>query len=288
MIKNMTIQSTLPKSVLNKSVLNKSVLNKSVLNKSVLRDNVAKKDFGLHKHAGQYYIDWHHHTRHQLLYAEGGVLHLQTEQNQFLLPARHGAWIPHHHPHCVWSNSAELSLRTLYLMPQADDDPLLHQLRIFSISDLAREMILYTQVWDKSSPPEKVEQHFFDTIRLLLPTWLNQTLPLVLPATNHPQLDQVLAYIGQHLADVLFIDVIAKRYGFSGRTLMRLSKKELGMTLGTYIRVARIIQALELLTRPNASVTEVAYSVGYQSLGSFSNTFRQLVGVWPQTYLKKK
>lgn len=63
-------------------------------------------------------------------------------------------------------------------------------------------------------------------------------------------------------------------------------KQELGMTFETYLRVARMIRATELLTRANILVTEVAYSVGYQSLSSFSRTFRKFVGLSPQEYLK--
>ena len=60
----------------------------------------------------------------------------------------------------------------------------------------------------------------------------------------------------------------------------------LGMTFGAYLRVARIIKAIELLTDPHASVTEVSLEVGYKSLSSFSRTFQQLTGVTPRDYLR--
>jgi len=165
---------------------------------------------------------------------------------------------------------------------------LLEQLQVFSISNLAREMILYTQIWDSAGSPDLLEQRFFETIRLLVSEWLGQSIPLVLPSTDHPQLQKVLVYIQEHLGEPLRVETLAGTFGFSGRTLTRLFKKELGMTLGTYLRVARIIWAIELLMQPNTTVTEVAYRVGYQSLGSFSQTFQRLVGAWPREYLKDK
>jgi AraC-like DNA-binding protein len=251
-------------------------------------DGVEKRNFSLHKQVGQYQTEWHSHARHQLLYAEGGVVHLQTEYHHFLLPARHGAWIPNALPHRVWSNSPALYLRTLYFGTEDNDDDLLQRLRVFSISSLAREMILYTQDWDETSPPNLLEQHFFETLRLLVREWLSQAIPLVLPSTEHLQVEKIVAYIHQHLSEPLQINTLAEIFGFSGRTLMRLFKKEMDITLGTYVRVARIIWALELLTQPDTTVTEVAFAVGYRSLGSFSQTFRQLVGVWPQEYLRAK
>ncbi|MEM7334098.1 MAG: helix-turn-helix transcriptional regulator, partial [Chloroflexota bacterium] len=68
---------------------------------------------------------------------------------------------------------------------------------------------------------------------------------------------------------------------------LRLFKQELGMTFGSYLRVARIIRAIELLSDANTAVTDVAYSVGYRSLSSFSQTFQQLTGITPREYLKR-
>ena len=113
-----------------------------------------------------------------------------------------------------------------------------------------------------------------------------QTIPLVLPTTEHELMERVTAYIGENLMQPLQLDVVAQKYGFSGRTLLRLFKDQLGMTFGTYIRVARIARAIELLTDPNATVTEVAFEVGYSSLSSFSRAFQQLTGVKPREYLR--
>jgi transcriptional regulator GlxA family with amidase domain len=93
-------------------------------------------------------------------------------------------------------------------------------------------------------------------------------------------------YISENLTSPLQLDTVAHRHGFSGRTLLRLFKDQLGMTFGAYLRLARIIRAIELLTHPTASVTEVAYEVGYKSLSSFSRVFQQHTGLQPQQYLR--
>ncbi len=50
-------------------------------------NDVAKDTFAFHLQVGQFTTDWHAHSKHQLLYAEQGVVHLQTSQHHFLLPA---------------------------------------------------------------------------------------------------------------------------------------------------------------------------------------------------------
>ena len=148
-------------------------------------------------------------------------------------------------------------------------------------------MIIYTHVWPTEGDINTIEQSFFETIRLLAVEWCSQTMPLVLPTTTQSPLQEITAYINENLSSPLQLGMVAQQFGFSGRTLLRLFKKEFGMTFGTYLRVARIIQAIEQLSVPNTAVTEVAYNVGYRSLSSFSQTFKQLTGVTPQDYLKR-
>lgn len=245
-----------------------------------------KSIFAIHVRVGCFTTDWHIHPKHQLLYAEEGVLHLHSGKHQLILPSRHGAWIPAHRLHKIHSNSPDLYLRNLYFHERKKDEEILRQFHIFPISTLAREMIVYTQIWPTEGKAAKTERSFLGTIRLLAIDWCKQTIPLVLPTTENEPLDKVTVYIGDNLMNPLRLDTVAQRYGFSGRTLLRLFKDQLGMTFGAYIRVARIIRAIELLTDPNASVTEVAYEVGYNSLSSFSRAFQQLTGVKPRDYLR--
>ena len=245
-----------------------------------------KEIFSIHIKIGSFQTDWHAHPKHQFLYSEDGILHLHTEKQRLILPARHGAWIPAHRSHKIYSNSQTLHLHSLYFKKRQDDKRIQQQFHIFPISTLAREMILFTRKWPTEGEMGQLEQSFLETIRLLSIEWFNQTIPLVLPTTEYSPLSEITAYMHTNLANQLQLNHVAAQFGLSGRTLLRLFKKQLGMTFGTYLRVARIIQAIELLTTPNASVTDVAYAVGYKSLSTFSTTFQQLTGVNPRDYLR--
>lgn len=247
-----------------------------------------KEMFALHMRTGCFTTDWHKHPKHQLLYAEEGVLHLYTGKQQLILPARHGAWIPAHRLHKIHSTSPDLYLRTIYFHERTSDEEILRQFHIFPTSALSREMIVYTQRWLVEDEASKTELSFLETLRLLSLDWCKQAKPLVLPTTEHGPLEEVTVYIAENLASPLRLDTVAQRFGFSGRTLLRLFKEQLGMTFGAYVRVARIIRAIELLTEPDASVTKVAYEVGYNSLSSFSQVFQQLTGVKPGDYLRNR
>jgi AraC-like DNA-binding protein len=249
-------------------------------------DKIEKEAFAIHLKVGAFATTWHQHRPHQLLYAESGVLHLKTEQETFILPARFGAWIPSQVHHQVYSSSPGLFLRTLYFQKHKRDAPFFKSLRVFAISDLAREMILKTESWGIDGKSDEVATTFFAAIRQLAPEWGENKLPVLLPIPDHPRLREVTEYLRENLAEPVQISATALRFGFSDRTLMRLFQKELGMTFSNYLKVARISRALELLASPGAFVTETAFAVGYESLGSFSDAFYQLVRMRPSHYLK--
>lgn len=51
-----------------------------------------------------------------------------------------------------------------------------------------------------------------------------------------------------------------------------------------YVTRRRIERAQDLIRSANVSITEVSVMVGFNSLGSFSSRFRELVGVSPTEY----
>lgn len=57
-----------------------------------------------------------------------------------------------------------------------------------------------------------------------------------------------------------------------------------GETPGAYMSRRRVERAQDLLRSANLTVTEICLMVGFQSLGSFSSRFRDLVGCSPTAY----
>jgi len=57
-----------------------------------------------------------------------------------------------------------------------------------------------------------------------------------------------------------------------------------GETPRAYLSRRRIERAKDLLRAANLTVTEICYLVGFNSLGSFSSRFRELVGCSPNQY----
>jgi AraC-like DNA-binding protein len=77
--------------------------------------------------------------------------------------------------------------------------------------------------------------------------------------------------------------VVARRFGFSVRTLERRFAAETGMTFGQWRRHARLLEALRLLAAGRA-VKTVARDAGYRSASAFVAAFSDTFGTTPGRY----
>lgn len=90
--------------------------------------------------------------------------------------------------------------------------------------------------------------------------------------------------IDRAYAAPLDIPALARSASVSERHFGRSFKAAFGETPHQYLLSRRVERAKALLRAGELSVTEVCLAVGFTSLGSFSTTFRRLVGESPTAY----
>ena len=90
--------------------------------------------------------------------------------------------------------------------------------------------------------------------------------------------------IDRDYAEPLDLDQLAAAAGVSKYHFLRCFSATYGTTPAAALTERRIERAQDLLRATNLTVTEVCMLVGYSSLGSFSSTFRRLVGITPSAY----
>jgi len=85
----------------------------------------------------------------------------------------------------------------------------------------------------------------------------------------------------------LDIEALARGAHMSAGHLSREFRRAYGESPYSYLMTRRIERAMALLRRGDLSVTEVCFSVGCSSLGTFSTRFTELVGVPPSVYRRE-
>jgi AraC-like DNA-binding protein len=85
-------------------------------------------------------------------------------------------------------------------------------------------------------------------------------------------------------AQPLDIPTLARIAHVSEAHFIRTFRATFGETPHRYLQRRRVERAMFLLRTTELSVTEVCFDVGFASLGTFSRTFRDVVGQSPSEY----
>lgn len=90
--------------------------------------------------------------------------------------------------------------------------------------------------------------------------------------------------IDREFAQPLNVEELARGALISAGHLSREFRRVYGESPYSYLMTRRIERAMTLLRRGDLSVTDICFTVGFSSLGTFSSRFSQLVGVSPTAY----
>jgi transcriptional regulator GlxA family with amidase domain len=85
-------------------------------------------------------------------------------------------------------------------------------------------------------------------------------------------------------AEPLDIKALARVACISEAQFIRVFRATFGETPHRYLQRRRVERAMWLLRETDRSVTDICMDVGYTSLGTFSRTFRDIVGSSPAEY----
>jgi AraC-like DNA-binding protein/ligand-binding sensor protein len=103
-------------------------------------------------------------------------------------------------------------------------------------------------------------------------------------AFEPPAVGRARAFIAEHLAEPLSLEVVAQAAHMSAFYFCKVFKATTGLTFTDYVSRARIEKTKQLLLNPHVRVSEAAYESGFQSLSQFNRVFRRTVGEAPSTY----
>ncbi len=101
------------------------------------------------------------------------------------------------------------------------------------------------------------------------------------------RLRRVRDRIDREYARPLNVEALARSVHMSAGHLSRQFRLAFGESPYAYLMTRRIERAMALLRRGDLSVTEVCYTVGCASLGTFTTRFTELVGMPPGAYRRE-
>jgi AraC-like DNA-binding protein len=229
----------------------------------------------------------HMHTKSQLTYVDGGIAYVYTENKTYFIPARHYVWIPKGLPHYLKVRNSATITRNLYFYTEDDfTDPFYGKFGIYPVNTLLLEMIAYTDNWNGYIEKKDSAYHFIAAIKNILPQLSIKSFPIALPTTSNSKLRPIVLYMAQNFGQQLTLTNISSRFGMGERTLSRLFQSAMNISFLQYLKLLRVVRAIEMILQDDHSTTEIAYLTGYNSLAAFSKAFYQVTNIRPSDFNK--
>ncbi len=222
---------------------------------------------------------------HKLVLVEAGQLDLEGGSGGWLIIPNHLVFIPADRAFTIRC-SAPTRLRVAHLDP-ADADWHHHGCWITAATALSKEMLAQAIRWSPQQVrDEPTPRLFFRTLFHLCQDWFSNPRILWVPAAKSDAMVAAVTYVRNHLGDASLAGVCAAS-GLSTRTFQRRCEQELGFTWRAFLREVRVMRAMELLARREHAIGFVAQATGFSSLGAFTTSFTQRIGLPPSEYRRR-
>ncbi|HEY3597921.1 MAG TPA: helix-turn-helix transcriptional regulator [Paraburkholderia sp.] len=223
---------------------------------------------------------WHIEHRAQFVHVSEGVLTVRTEGGLWVVPPHHAVWLLPGVSHRA-SSVAPVLTRTLYAHPSAAPVP--PESCVVAVDPLVGELLIAAAQFGVDYPAEGPQARLVDVIVDRLP--LLMAAPLALQYPRDRRILRIADALMARPAQSGVLDELAAVAGVTARTAARLFVKETGLTFGQWRQQLRLLIALERLGT-GASVTRVAFEVGYNDVSSFIAVFKELLGETPARYFR--
>lgn len=101
------------------------------------------------------------------------------------------------------------------------------------------------------------------------------------------RLDEVLHHLRRNKAESISLEEVAAVAKMTPKSFCRFFKTNTGKTLIEYVNELRIGEACRLLRESEASISEIAFEVGFQNLSNFNRRFRQAKESTPREFRRR-
>ena len=224
-------------------------------------------------------IDWHSHPRFQLVYAARGVMTVDTQDANWVVPPQRAVWMPPQVAHRLTARGV-VQMRSLYIRPDAAAR-MPPSCEVFEVTALLRELIVRaTELpveYDERGPAGRIMGLLLDELASL------PRLPYNLPMPKSAPLAAICARLMETPNEVATLEDLGQRHGTTARTLARHFRRETGMSFAEWRRRARLLRALGWIAE-GRPILAVALDLGYDSPSAFSAMFRRELGASPSSF----
>lgn len=132
-----------------------------------------------------------------------------------------------------------------------------------------------------------LQQMVFNVYRLFFPEPSMEPDPSQKTNSSQDIVFWIINHINANLFEINSASDLADAIGYSYSYLSHAFSRMMNMSIRDYIMRCKIETAKELLQSSDLSVTQIAETLHYQSIHSFSKSFKKVTGVSPLEYVRR-
>ena len=232
---------------------------------------------------GGFELEPHRHKKGQMLLVQRGALSCEVEGGLWVVPPRSAVWIPGNALHAIRATGA-LEGYNAFVDPSVDA-LLPKTCCAVSVTPLLRELLTRAAhlpyFYEEGGANTRLVAVLLDELALA------QVENLHLPMPADPRLRGIVDAMMASPANRGTLESWARHAGMSERTLLRLIRRETGMSFGRWRQQLGIVLAVKWLAG-GASIQQVTSDLGYESVPSFVTMFRKALGTSPGRYMAER
>lgn len=224
-------------------------------------------------------VPMHRHDSGHLIYADRGLLRVEAETGQWLVPPTSAVWLRPGVQHRLVI-PIDLQAHGVFVredacarLPASDC--------VMQVSGLAKELIVALTHADARAGTSH-RAHLLG--ELLVEELRNPPpLPFHLPWPRDPKMQAVCRALTNDPGRIAAADDWARDLAVSGKTFHRRFLRSTGMTFGKWRQQLRLMSSLSLLMQ-GVPITQVALACGYDSHSAYTTAFKKQFGKAPAAF----
>lgn len=239
-------------------------------------------------------VSKHEHTFSHFIYVESGAGEIVIDKEKYDMQPDSIFLIPPFIEH-TFSNSGENPLKTLevkFSFNSGEDaiEKLPYCVNVKNVPVKAVLKTILKETTSKKPQAQNVRDLNFRLLLLYLMRSNEQNGDAVIrnnKRENFPEIDRVISYIYENLANEITLEELAEIAGFEKNYFTRKFKRQTNRTPIIFIRDKRIEKAKQLLRYSDMNVSQIALETGFKTVHYFSEVFRMCTGERPSEYREK-
>lgn len=249
--------------------------------------------YGSDKRSGAVMKSHHYHDRFELYYMISGDCSYFIDDKTYEVSSGDLIIIPEGAIHKTVYGKEEHSRLLVecssHFVPNAVRERLSSMSCLYRNPSISREILLLLKKIEEeyNSPDEFSVEALIALMRLLFYTIVRNADTATMPQSKNQMIEEVVGYVKKNFASDITLSAMAKMHFVSAEHLSRTFKRETGFGFSEYLTLVRLRQAEYLLkNREEKSISEIAYSCGFNDSNYFSDKFKKAYGISPLKYSK--